>query len=592
MTEASSSLEYNHHRGKSPLLRGGDLRRAGVYIALALIGFAVACSFWHYLSTGHWFSLSLGEFQESLRTPVGEAFIRPLNVFSHPWMIPVLGLMLGVLIFVPVIVSILYRLTVAAMFVAVVVLLGHGVVLGMTIALGCVLAARTPLRSDMPFLAALLGLIPVTLYLYLFGMAGVDSAVSQPVQRWILRAPFFIAIVAAVPAFAVVLTLARITRYRPGVVWPVLAVLLVVPMTTFYLRVGSDELDYCLIADQLAPGDAMLETVSLDVWKKSRPEYADVESYKKLATQVEHDLGHYRRNLVSRCDEFLQRHSRSDRAAAVLWIKAQAMSLQYDQAALTMDLVKYSSDYPLAESENTWQELSQRYKGTNHGALADWRLGELLLRRAFMPGLTAEDSQALVNQANERLAAAEQFLSRLPEVTGERREAGLASGVFNDTQSVPAANYYAPALLSVKCLRWRMSECMVVIDSASAEALSAFMGLNPHHIDYAARLEALLTDAKKNRLKTRMGGNLLLEEARATPNRRHRAQTLRKLAEESGTACMEANYELGILLRQDPSLQGDSFRRPEDYFRIVAGRENPWRQQAQEMLDRLASKEK
>ncbi len=592
MTAETPSLDYNHHKGKAPLLRGGDLRRAGLYLALALAGFAVACSFWQYLATGRWFNLSLGEFQDNLRTPIGEVFIRPLNIFSHPWMIPVTGLMLGVLIFVPIILSILYRLTIAALFVIVVVVLGHGVVLGMTIALGCVLAARTSLRSDMPFLAALLGLAPVTLYLYLFGMAGVDTAVSQPVQRWILRAPFFIAIVAAVPAFAVVLTLAKVMRYRPGVVWPVLAVLLIVPMTLFYLRVGSDELDYCLIVDSLAPGDAMVETVSLDVWKKSRPDRLAEQNRQELGVQVEHDIRHYRRQLIQRCDDFLARHPRSERAATVLWIKAQAISLQYDQPAFAMDLVKYSADYPLAESEGAWMELSQQHKGSHHGALADGRLGELLLRRAYAPGLTAEDSQALLNQANDRLAAAEQYLSRLPEVTGDRRETGLASGVFYDAQSIPAANYYSAALLSLRCLRWRMSECMVVIDSASAEALSAMLGVNPHRMEYASQLESLLGDPKRNRLKTRMGSNLLLELAKARPDRRERAKTLRSLTEESSAASMEANYELGILLRQDPSLQTAAFKRPEEYFRIVTSRENPWRQQAQEMLDRLATKDK
>jgi len=238
-----ASEAYDHHKGSAPLLRPTNRWRMGVFLLINLLGFVLVNAFWLYLSTGKWVDFSPAGYHRGLAIPIGEMLIHPLNVFTHPWMILVLGLLLAVVVFVPIIVAVLYRLLVAAAFVGIIAVFGHAPVLAAAVGIGCLLAARTSLRSDMPFLATLLGLLPVAVYLYLFAFLGTDAAVLAS-QRLVLSLPFLVGGVAAILSAAVVLALARVTGFRPGVVWPVLAVLLAAPAAMFYTRIGVDELQY------------------------------------------------------------------------------------------------------------------------------------------------------------------------------------------------------------------------------------------------------------------------------------------------------------------------------------------------------------
>ena len=123
------------------------------------------------------FPLAVAEYQKE----VGEVFLSPLSVITHKWMIAVSGLALGLMIFVPIILSVLYRV-IWAMVAVVIVARWARPVLAATLAIGCMLAARTPLRSDVPFVAVLLGLLPPALDLSLFSSLGSEGA-ALPVEQ-------------------------------------------------------------------------------------------------------------------------------------------------------------------------------------------------------------------------------------------------------------------------------------------------------------------------------------------------------------------------------------------------------------------------
>ena len=144
-----AKIRYDHHRGQAPLLRPGFKLRTIIFILFDLAGFAVVNAYWYYLGSGQWHNFGLGTYYRNLQTPLGATFLEPLSIFSHPWMICVTGLLLAVIIFTPIMIAVLYRLTVAAAFVLVVLIVGHAPVLAMALLAGCFLAARTNLRSDM-----------------------------------------------------------------------------------------------------------------------------------------------------------------------------------------------------------------------------------------------------------------------------------------------------------------------------------------------------------------------------------------------------------------------------------------------------------
>lgn len=537
-----------------------------IFLAVNLVAFAVVNAFWQYLTTGSWLNFSM----EAYSSPFSEIFIQPLSVLTHPWMIVVGALLLAVIFFVPIVVSVLYHEFYAILFVFVVAGLGHALGLAFFQACGCILAARTRLRSDMPFVAALLGLTPLIVYIYI-AFSVVDFPAALPLQRWILCIPVVVAVLLAIFSAAAVLALAKLTSFRPGVVWPVLAVLLAGPFTIFYTYVGADELEYVFIAKPISGADSLFESIKLDSWQeKNRAEGLNRHT---LKNRIQEDMDLRKRLLMQKCERFIERHGDSPRSAAVLWLEAQAQSLALDEAAYHGQLVKYNAAFPSQNSRSTWRRLMEDYRPSPHAALAAWRLGELALRRRD------------IEQADDLLHKAAQRLRTILADVAKNKKYEEPGRIFTTEPSIPARynyEYYENALLAVERLLWLMKENNVLSDKRSAEAMAAYLDLNPRVEDYSEKLSAL-AGLYEN---TKIGDNLKLAVAQATQNRYQRAEMLIALSENRLTdAAIEANFALGRLAMKtasDPALPLiEKLKKPQEYFKvIIAARDNPWQRRA------------
>jgi hypothetical protein len=555
---------YDHHRGRQPLLRPTSLPRTLGFLAASWAGYVAVNMFWAYLATGDWTLASLERFRQQCLTPLGEQFTFPLDVFAYPWMILVDSLLLTVIMAVPVILAVLYRLRVVWPFVAAIALAAHAPLLAVATAAGCLLAARTPLRSDMPFLAILLGLIPAALYLYLLGLGVQDSAALMPLQRLVLNAPFILAMVAAVLAAAAVLAMARLTQFRSGVVLPVLVLLSTGPFTVFYSHIGTGELEYRLIASpqRLGTGDSMLKSEWIEASAQALPEER---------RRVAQELPARREALIEECNNFLLRHPRSDRAPAVMWIRAQGASLQLERQR--DGEVRFTAEFVLPQSQAYWEALlGDPWSATPQAALAQWRLGNLALRRGE------------VAQGVSMLQSAAQRLRGVKDARPRWSQEPAWLGVFEPPQSVPDRRYYAEALFEVERLLWLVGENVPADDAAAAKALADYLEVNPHQGDQVAVLRQL---ALKHQA-TPLGDNLRVASAKAGND----LDELLSLA--TGPACdaaIEANYELGLVaLRRDlPSAVAVRLQRPREYFMAVrSARPNPYIAPAEERLAWLA----
>jgi len=571
--------KFDHHRGIAPLLRPTGPWRTGLFLVINLAGFAVVNAFWQYLARGQWLDFSAEAYLRDLSTPLGEMFVYPLSLLHHPWMVVVASLLLALVIFVPIIVAVLYRLVFALAFVIVVGAIGHAPVLGVTLLISCILAARTPLRSDMPFLALLLGLLPVAAYLYLFGLAGAGSAAVQPLQRWVLVAPSVLAMVLAVISGIVVLSLARATRYRPGAVWPVLVVLLACPLAIFYQKIGTDELDFALIAGHLADGDAIFQPQPLEPWRAQHN--AQGLTGETLLSRVRDDLHARQRQLTRRCDEFLATHPRSDRAAAVLWIRGQCRMLQVSRDDLDSGKIRYVAWGPLSAATTSWQELTQDHAGAPQAALAQWWLASLALRDGD------------VAEADERLAKAAKRLRRLlSEDIVELSDEAKSTTVFRPPPVMPSRAYYGEVLFEAERLLWMIERNNVLDDARCAEAMAAYLAVDPqglsasHYYDRLAQLAGKYED-------TALGENLKLAVAMATTDPYERAEQLVLLADQRGDidAAIEANFHLGALaIRKHCLGLPQNVQRPEDYLeRVTKAPPNPYQAAAGQQLNWLSS---
>ncbi|MFP3936752.1 MAG: hypothetical protein ACLFVW_00330 [Phycisphaerae bacterium] len=579
---------FDHHRGAKPLLRRTRPLRTGLFLLINLAGFVVVNVFWRYLATGHWSRFGLAEYRHDAVMTLSEMLLHPLSILTHPWMILVWGLVLAVVLFVPLIVSVLYRLVFAAVFVVVIAAVGHSPVLALVVALGCVLAAYTPLRSDLPFLAVLLGMAPVAAFLLAISFVGLDEASVLPVQRWLLSMPILIALVLVAVSAAVVLSLARVTGFRPGVVWPVLAVLLAPPMTIFHLKIGADELAYAMIVNppqkegRLAPGDALFQPVPLNAWIDHND--IVVQSERAIWNLLEDELVRRRRALSQQCDEFLTTHGDSDRKPVVLWIKAQSASLQLDEQALDAErrLVRFSASHPLPRSRSHWRRLIDEHPGSAHAALARWRLGVLSLAEAA----DADEPLAVVSRADEHLSRAYEGLSSLFPEALPLQWAEPHNGLFMPHPSIPSQRYYAEALLAVERLRWLMEQNNAFNEPKAARALGEYTSLNPLKRDHTQRLKELAGKYED----TPLGDNLKLAVARHIRDPYQRAEMLIWLAEGKPTdAAIEANYLLGMIAMrtsETPELVlNPDLKDPREYFRLVlAGPPSPYHRLARDRM--------
>jgi hypothetical protein len=418
----------------------------------------------------------------------------------------------------------------------------------------------------------------------------MDAAVVLPLQRWVLYAPLLIAFISTAALAALLLGLARLTGYRSVAVLPLLTAILALPAVLFYLEIGADELSYAVIVNQLQPSGSIFDDEALKPW--SRRHDAEGLGKQALAEQVRGDLHARRDALVHSCRHFLRRHPGSPRKPAILWLRAQAVSLQLDEVALAGGLIKCSPNFALPESAKAWKELLETCPASPQAALADRELAELELR-LIAHGADA-NTQARI--ADEHLHRAAEAIKGIVSFDNDQAaiDKRARREMFFPPAEVPSRDYYRGALEAAQQFTWLMSRNGVLNDPNAAEALGAYVDINPKLPDYAQRLGQLLSDPAKARESTSLGDNIKLAIAIQTPNVYERAEMLIALARDERTdAAIIANFELGKLAMRtaeapDISRLVKGLKTPEEYFRIViAAPENPYQQKAAELLASL-----
>jgi hypothetical protein len=593
---------------------------------ITVIAYASVNAFWQFLSTGRWIDYRGEAFRHDLAVPLGQMLLAPLSIFNYPWMTLVTGFILAVVIFVPILVAVLHRLRTAAVFVVIVAVLGHAPVLAGALLVACVLSSRTPLRSDTPFLAVLLGLVPVVVYLYLFGLSVVSEAAVLPLQRGVAGAPFLIALLSASLVCGLALSVARWVGYRQWVVWPVIIVLMSGPMTVFYIAVGTDELEYSLLTNRLAPGDSIYRSLSLANLQKG--DGAEDLTGDKMFNAIRGSLKIRRERLIQACLQFVDRYPDSRRAPAVLWVAAQCHSLRVSRPAMADGRVMYYASHLSKESRETWEKLVDEYRKSRQAALAHWHLGTLALRKVGDPTLSDKSISELLTRADKHLVAAEERLTEIVAAAGDADSDQSVDRVFLPVPLLPTRGCYRQGLVEVQRLRWLIVANGVIETwdkvvaggkpKARADATKLLMALSGYlRIDAngltAANYRKALGTLIDRFEGTNLGDNLTVAWASAPPDPLDpdlapydparepydRALALIPLAEvrPPTDAAIQASFELGILASgtADAVAVGliEDLRKPEEYFKLViAAPDNPWKPLARERLAWLEAQQK
>ena len=386
--------------------------RAVTLLLVNLVLFCVLCVFMHWLHVGRAFDLSLSSYTAPLRfwgeqtQNLNDFVLYPVSVEQNPMHGVVLGLLVASIVAVPISVAILYRFPYALPFVGAVLIFAHMPWMALTQVGCCLLAAVKPFRLSFRFGAALVGMLPVILYLYLATRGTPDqiTTYASPDQKLLLAAPWVLAIIAACVMLGVILLISRLVNYRPGAVGPVMAVMFVTPLLLFHSYVGFDEVSYRVLETEFGPRsprfmaqdvtDRVRDLIKTRLDEAARQELVGIiagrpDSLAALNRQVTHwllrDLLTDRRTAYEECREFIADHPDSRYVPNVLYIQGWVLDLRLGApralaggSSIRRELY---SDYPHVQSEEIWRSLLKSYPDSPLAIVAGLRVAQLRLRR-------------------------------------------------------------------------------------------------------------------------------------------------------------------------------------------------------------------
>ncbi len=534
--------------------------RARLLLLLNLTLYAGLCVFIHWLHFARAFDFRWSAYLEPLRfwgpqtQNLTDFVLFPISVVQTPVYGIVLGLLLAATVAVPISVAILYRFSSALPFVAAVFVFAHTPWLSITLLGSCILAAVRPFRLSFRYASALVGLLPVLLYLYLAtrGSPSVPSVSTSPELKLLLIGPWLLGILGACTMLALIIFIARVVNYRPDGVAPVMAVMFATPAVLFHMYVGVDELRYRLLEAEFGPRSARFEPVQdaanrildllhrwtqpgidreplraalLTVWS-AQPSELDALKRRILRPLVL-ELLTDRREAYDACRAFIADYPRSRYVPCVVYIQARALDTRMDERRLVGSEAQRElyTDFPHAQSEPAWINLVTQYPDSPLAVAGRLRLAQLRLRRGDADGALAE------------LAAA----SAVPPRPPVPREPTMRRLLYSRPPEASLEFDPEPYLFEVERLRELI---LANRDDPrfGVAPLQALAQLDPHRPLYAAQLARLA--------ETYAGGlledNLQVRRAAATRERELRAERLAACLARfpTGDAAPEALFQL------------------------------------------------
>ncbi len=585
--------------------------RAVVLLVVNLALFCGLCVFVHWLHFARPFDFSPESYLEPLRfwdpsaPNLNDFILAPINVVDVPAHAVVLGLVLAVIVAVPIVVAILYRWRYALPFLLAVVVFAHMPWMAITLLGSCILAAVRPFRMKFRYGSALVGLLPVLLYLYLAtrGTPELLASYGSPTEKMLLVAPWVIAILGAAVMAGLVLLLARLVRYRPGAVAPVLAVTAAVPVTLFHMSVGADELAYRRLEAEYGPRSPRFEPVLKSretqraIWQLiseaigSRGKHGQwssellglwslrPEKFRELKRTVSRKfLAGFLRDrmeVVRACEQFIAGYPQSRYVPNVLYIQARALDMRLDEAKLaaTEPARELYTDFPHAAAEPAWLRLFRSYPDSPFAIEAGLRLGELRLRAGKM---------------DEALKFLRFAVERAEKLNGHSRAVAQRAGLLRpappeSTLDFQPEPYRLDALELIELIEANRDD-----PRYGNEPLAELARLDPRRAGYREQLLRLAARYQDGRLYD----NLVVRWAATEENPRRRAALLEDClrAFAGQDAALEASYRLAEVETQGQGTDEARLRRGiERLRRLIA--EHPHSVWATLAAERLAALE-
>ena len=532
----------------------------------ALAAYCLCCLFWSKILTGTFISFSWELLRNYELWRIGRFVIEPVSIFEYPWQILVLSLLMGIIAVAPVLVAQLMSFRHSLLFAAAIFFLAGLPIFALAVVASCVAVACRPLRFRSRFIAIALCIAPQFVY---WGVLGGVRGI-EPIKWGFSFAPWIGAWLVSLFIAGSVLGVGHFTRYRPGLVLSFTSAILVITVLVFGFTVGFDELDYQLWVAGNNPKEvvefhdhSVKEALDQTIMNEQVRTYLAgffyptedrialrIKLKEKIQSQLrldrwpdwlmrppELEYQKKRQLLDEQYDRFIKRRPTSHRMLAALYYKAMLSELSPDvEKYAGTEVLHFYSDYPFERSRQLWYRLYLEFPDSAEAIEARWRIA----RHWAGVGMFAQaevllaEAEMMVHKHLEQLnsqAPAEQTLSKLFVPPAES-----ALTVF-DLKQLQLRLYYLKELIS---------EQNHGSGEDSAARLATFVMLNPHAVDYADSLDALLGQMSK---KDPLRDNVLLEKTRLIADERLRAKEYAKLHGEfkDTDGGIGALYDLALL---------------------------------------------
>lgn len=537
---------------------------------LTVVFYILACFFWNRILIGGLISLIPMDVVDPGLWSLGRFVASPVSIYEYPWQIVVLGGLMGILATVPVLVSQLYSFRYSIPLILSVMFIAKLYFFGLFVGIGCIAVACRPLRFRSRFISVALCMAPQIIYWAIWG----GYATADPIRWGFSYAPWIYAWLTGLFIAGVVLGVGHYTRYRPGLIFTLSAVLLGATYGIFQGRIGFAELDYQLyvagnnpeevielhsyslsgLIDEVIEDDALRSyligifypTEPTALREKLKEEILSLLVYnqwpqwfqRKMPERLRYQSR--RRELLNRYRVFMDSWPQSKRMPIALYFSAMLNEYQPDVRHFSRtETLRFYNDYPFKDNSLIWQELFDRFPQSPESLEARWRL-------AWQVAAEGRFERALELSQVTRSMVQEQLQKAQDRTDDDGKESILAA-----FQS-PSSTIMTPFKLRDLDLRLRKLQRLIGrenqgADDTSRRRLAVFVGLNPYALDYESRLDALIREMPKD---DPLIDNVLLAKAMLIAEPHNRAAALSELAETYiGTdAGIRARYETALSL--------------------------------------------
>ncbi|MHC4395781.1 MAG: hypothetical protein ACYS1A_09010 [Planctomycetota bacterium] len=532
---------------------------------LAVVVFAISCSFWSKILTGSLWSFGFETITSLKLWHLGQSVISGVSIFEYPWQILVLGLLMGILAIVPVLISQLMSFGYSLPFILAVFFLADLPGLAVCLLISCVAAACRPLRFRSRFTAIALCTAPQLLY---WGCFGGAKAV-EPIKWGFSFAPWICAWLVCLGIAGLVIGIGHFKRYRPGLVWMSTSVMLLIAVVVFDVKIGFDELDYQLYVAKNNPeqisefrdrsiterldetiGNPAMEKYFTSFFYPAEPIALRAELKREIQNRLSYDrwpswfmvppeLNYQvkKQQLFEQYDFFINLRSKSKRMPISLYYKALLSEYSPDIKVLEQnEILHFYSDHPYERSRKIWYRLYSYFGESPESIEARWRIAKHWA------------GQGRFTQADELLVEAQTKLSECLKLLEEQQP---QTDTFFSPFQPPADSIMTAFKLTE--LQRRLNQLHYLISAENRtdkpeanRPLATFVMLNPHSRRFAQELDGLLDKSEDN---NPLRDNVLLAKAKLVADEQLRAEQLNKLHKDfrDTDGGMQALYELGLL---------------------------------------------